>query len=155
MAMDDVAERDRYWLRYAFDLARRSVLAGDQPFGAVLVGPAGTPLIEAMNTRTTDLVGHAETSVARQAAISLPLDLLAQSTLYSSTEPCLMCAGAIGWSGVGTVVFGLSQARMNTIPGGAPRFPRTLSLRDLLGGLQPAVIIRGPLLEDEALGLHL
>ena len=66
-----------------------------------------------------------------------------------------MCAGAVAWSSIGTVVFGLSQRRLNEIPAPrAPRFRVPTDLRQLLSGVQPGVNVRGPLLETEALVPH-
>ena len=152
-----VSEADGQWLRYAFALAATAREAGDQPFGAALVGPDGTLLAEALNTRNLerDIIAHAETNLVRRAVHLMSLEELAGCTLYASTEPCLMCAGAIAWSGIGTVVFGCSQRRLMSIPAlRPPRFRVPTDLHDLLSGLQPPITIRGPLLEDEAMAPH-
>ncbi|MGH2609412.1 MAG: nucleoside deaminase, partial [Tepidiformaceae bacterium] len=151
---DSVSEADARWLRYAFELAMKAREAGDQPFGAALVGADGELIAEALNTRNLDrdLAAHAEMNLVRRAVHLVPLEGLARCTLYASTEPCLMCAGVIAWGGIGTIVFGCSQARLMSIPGPRPpRFRVPTNLRELLAGVQPAVTIRGPLLEDEAM----
>lgn len=63
------SEADFMWLRRSFELARLSREAGDQPFGALLVGPDGTLLAEVLNTRNIerDLLAHADGNVARPA----------------------------------------------------------------------------------------
>jgi tRNA(Arg) A34 adenosine deaminase TadA len=148
---------DARWLRYSFELARRSRESGDQPFAAVLVGQDGELVLEAMNSRNRerDIAAHAEMMLVRQAVKAVPLADLPRTTLYASTEPCMMCAGVIAWSRIGTVVFGLSQVRLNAIPTTMPpRFGRPTRLNELLDGLVPSVAVRGPLLEEEAMAPH-
>jgi tRNA(Arg) A34 adenosine deaminase TadA len=148
---DGVSETDARWLRYSFDLAMQARGAGDQPFGAALVAADGQLLAQALNTRNLDrdLVAHAEANLVRKAVHLVPLAELASCTVYSSSEPCIMCAGVIAWSGVGTVVYGCSQARLMSIPGPhPPRFRVPTDIRVLLAGVQPPVAFRGPLHED-------
>ncbi|MFN0093240.1 MAG: nucleoside deaminase [Dehalococcoidia bacterium] len=150
-------DADLEFLRQAFALAVESVEAGDQGFGALLAAPDGLVLLRAHQTRTRtgDCTSHAETTLVREASIRWPRDLLASSTLYSSTEPCPMCAGSIGWSGIGRVVFGLSQARMYTVwPEAKPRFTAMGLSRLILESLNPPILLAGPLLEDEGLEAH-
>jgi tRNA(Arg) A34 adenosine deaminase TadA len=154
---EPVSEQDAWWLRYAFELAVRSREAGDQPFGAVLVGADGELVAEALNTRNLerDLAAHAEMNLVRRAVHLVRLEELARCTLYSSSEPCLMCAGVIAWSGIGTVVFGGSQRALMSIPvPRPPRFRVPTDIHQLLSGVQPPVTIRGPLLEEEAMAPH-
>ena len=155
--MDACSAHDARWLRYSFELARRSRDDGDQPFAAILVGHDDDLILEALNSRNKerDIAAHAEMNLVRQAVQVVPFAGLPGTTLYASTEPCMMCAGAIAWSGIGTIVFGLSQVRLNQIPvGRPPRFSRPTRLAELLDGLAPPVVVRGPLLEEEALGPH-
>jgi tRNA(Arg) A34 adenosine deaminase TadA len=99
-------------LRRAFDVARRSRAAGDHPFGSVLADGAGRALIEQGNGFTSeggDRTAHAERILASRAARTYDLAFLARCTLYTSAEPCAMCAGAIYWAGIGRVVYGQSE----------------------------------------------
>ncbi|MFG6402346.1 MULTISPECIES: nucleoside deaminase [unclassified Microbacterium] len=107
---DTAAETDRAYLDQAIALARAARDRGDHPFGAIVVTPAGT-IVEGMNSVLTehDPTGHAETNLVRRAAATLEAVELAAATLYTSTEPCAMCAGAIYWSGIGRVVYALSE----------------------------------------------
>jgi tRNA(Arg) A34 adenosine deaminase TadA len=104
----DASPIDLHHLARAVELARDARARGDHPFGAVLVTAEGT-VVEAMNSVTTanDPTGHAETNLVRFSA-SLGSEVLAASTLYTSTEPCAMCAGAIYWAGIGRMVYALS-----------------------------------------------
>jgi tRNA(Arg) A34 adenosine deaminase TadA len=151
-ALDDEA-----FLRRTFDVARRSRAHGNHPFAAILVGPDGDVLIEAENgyLPDRDMTGHAERLLATQAAKTLDVGLLARCTIYCSAEPCAMCAGAIYWSGIGRVVFGLSERRLKQITANHPENP-TLDLpcRTVFEAGQRPVEVIGPLLEDEAAALH-
>ena len=105
---------DEYYISLALDIARRARSAGNHPFGALLVGADGEVLLEAENTVMTehDCTGHAETNLMRLASTRFSLDILSGCTLYTSTEPCAMCAGAIYWGGINRVVYGLLKFRL-------------------------------------------
>src|SRR5215471_19067222 len=120
--MDGVSERDEHFLRLSFAVARRSLTRGNHPFGCVLVDADGKVLTEAENGYMPDHDGtaHAERLAATQACRTLSRDVLAAATLYSSAEPCAMCAGAIYWAGIGRVVYGLSEHRPRAVTGNHP-----------------------------------
>ncbi len=151
------AERDDYFLRRSFEVASRARAHGNHPFGAVLVDQNGNVLLEAENgyMPTHDGTAHAERLLATQACTTLGADVLAKATLYSSAEPCAMCAGAIYWAGIGRVVYGLSEQRLRGVTGDHPENP-TLDLpcREVFRSGQRAIEVVGPLLEDEAEALH-
>src|ERR1700741_3557189 len=102
-----------------------------------------------------DGTAHAERLLATGACRALPADVLARCTMYSSAEPCAMCAGAIYWAGIGRLVYGLSERRLKTITGDHAENP-TLDLpcRVVFASGQRAVEVIGPLLEDEAAAVH-
>ena len=153
----DPIERDEHFLRRSFDVARRAMGHGNHPFGAILVDAGGRVLIETENgyMPSHDGTAHAERLLATQACTSLGADVLRTSTLYSSAEPCAMCAGAIYWAGIGRLVYGLSENRLRAITGDHPENP-TLNLpcRQVFESGQRQVEVVGPLLEDEAAALH-
>ena len=155
--MDDQSKRDEFYLRRTFDASHRAMANGNHPFGAVLVDSEGRLLLEAENgfMPSHDGTAHAERLLCSAAATSLPAAVLAGSTLYSSAEPCAMCAGAIYWVGIGRVVFGLGESRLKAITGAHPENP-TLDLpcRTVFAAGQKAIEVIGPLLEDEAAALH-
>ncbi|WP_439369612.1 nucleoside deaminase [Bradyrhizobium sp. PMVTL-01] len=155
--MDDAAGRDEHFLRLSIAVARRSLTHGNHPFGCILVDADGEVLIEAENGYMPDHDGtaHAERLAATQACRTLDRDVLAKATLYSSAEPCAMCAGAIYWAGIGRVVYGLSERRLRGVTGNHPENP-TLDLpcRDVFASGQRPTEVVGPLLEDEAAALH-
>jgi tRNA(Arg) A34 adenosine deaminase TadA len=145
------------FLRKSFAVARRARTHGNHPFGAILVGPDGGVLIERENgyMPDRDMTAHAERLLATAASRTLAPQVLARCTLYSSAEPCAMCAGAIYWAGIGRVVFGLSERRLRAITGDHAENP-TLDLpcRTVFAAGQRVVEVIGPLLEDEAAALH-
>jgi tRNA(Arg) A34 adenosine deaminase TadA len=148
---------DEHFLRRSFDVARRAMTHGNHPFGAILVDDGGKVLIEAENgyMPAHDGTGHAERLLATQACTTLGADVLRGATLYSSAEPCAMCAGAIYWAGIGRVVYGLSEHRLRAVTGNHPENP-TLDLpcREVFKSGQRATEVVGPMLEDEAEALH-
>jgi tRNA(Arg) A34 adenosine deaminase TadA len=154
---NDVGGRDADFLRRSFAVAHRSVSHGNHPFGAILVDADGHVLIEAENgyMPARDATAHAERLIATQACTSLAPEIRASATLYSSAEPCAMCAGAIYWAGIGRVVYGLSERRLRDITGNHPENP-TLDLpcREVFASGQRPTELVGPLLEDEAAALH-
>jgi tRNA(Arg) A34 adenosine deaminase TadA len=157
IAAPAAAERDEYFLRRSFDVARRSITHGNHPFGAILVSSEGKVLLEVENgfMPAHDGTAHAERLLATDACRTLSREERSKATLYSSAEPCAMCAGAIYWAGIGRVVYGLSEHRLRGITGNHPENP-TLDLpcRDVFGRGQRPTEVVGPLLEDEAEALH-
>jgi len=155
-----VTEQDERHLRHAIALAGEARASGNHPFGALLVDGRDEVLTLARNSVVTDAdpTGHAETNLVRQAgalAAGQGLDL-ASCTLYTSTEPCAMCAGAIYWSGIGRVVYALAEVDLLAITGsGHPDNP-TLALpcRQVFACGSHPVVVDGPALEDEAHLVH-
>jgi tRNA(Arg) A34 adenosine deaminase TadA len=145
------------FLRRAFAVARRARTRGNHPFGAILVSATSDVLIETENgyLPDRDMTAHAERLLATQASKQFDSEVLAGSSLYSSAEPCAMCAGAIYWAGIGRVVFGLSERRLKTVTGDHAENP-TLDLpcRTVFATGQRHVEVIGPLLEEEAAALH-
>jgi tRNA(Arg) A34 adenosine deaminase TadA len=148
---------DAGFVRRSFEVARRAQALGNHPFGALLVGPDGKVLLAQGNgyMPRRDMTGHAERLLCTRASQRIPQEVLAGSTLYSSAEPCAMCAGAMYWAGIGRLVYGLSEARLKAITGDHPENP-TLALpcRRVFAAGQRATEVVGPLLEDEAAALH-
>jgi tRNA(Arg) A34 adenosine deaminase TadA len=152
-----LAQRDAHFLRRSFVIARRAMTHGNHPFGAMLVDAGGKVLLEAENgyMPAHDGTAHAERLLATMACTTIAPGILRDATLYSSAEPCAMCAGAMYWAGIGRLVYGLSEHRLRDITSNHPENP-TLNLpcRDVLGSGQRPTEVVGPLLEDEAAALH-
>jgi len=142
---------DETWLRRAIALSAQSRQAGNHPFAALVVALDGAILGQAQNAHHTDRTCHAEMLALKDASASWPIERLRSATLYTSAEPCAMCAGAAYWVGVGRVVYGLSEEHLLQLTGSHPDNP-TLSLpcRAVFAAGQRPVEVVGPLLEDEA-----
>lgn len=147
------------YLRLAIGIAAESRASGNHPFGALLVGPQGEVLLSCGNTFARDRgVGHAETNVARAAARQYDPAFLERCTLFSSVEPCCMCAGACYWAGIGTVVYGLSERRLAQLTGdNAENLTLDLSCHQVFAAGQRPVAVRGPFpeLEEEIVKDHI
>ena len=145
---------DEALLRRAFDVARRAREGGDHPFGSVLADGEGNLVMEQGNGYTSegrDRTAHAERLLASRAARAYDLGFLARCTLYTSAEPCAMCAGAIYWAGIGRVVYGQTEKGLKEQTGAHEENP-TLDLpcgMVFSAGQRPTEVV-GPLLEDEA-----
>lgn len=151
--MTRFAERDADHLRRAMALAREARKEGNAPFGAVLIGGDGRVLAEGKNTVNTegDVTGHAETNLIQAVSRSVDARTLASSTLYASAEPCAMCSGAIFWSGVGRVVYGLSAGRIYELfPPDEENPVMRLPCREVLATGTRRTEVVGPALEEEA-----
>jgi tRNA(Arg) A34 adenosine deaminase TadA len=150
--------QDHDYLRRAIALSQRARDLGNHPFGALIVGAEGEMLAEAMNRSVPgkgDATGHAELEAVRHASAIHDAATLRTATLYSSAEPCAMCAGAIYWGGIGRVVYALSEERLRVFTGAHPENP-TLSLpcREVFARGQRPVEVIGPWLEEEAAAIH-
>jgi tRNA(Arg) A34 adenosine deaminase TadA len=141
-------------LRAAFALALRAREAGNLPFGCVVSDSSGNVVIEQANKALVpvrDPTAHAETLAAGLAARLFEPGDLEGFTLYSSAEPCAMCAGAIYWAGIGRVVFGLSERDLLQVTGDNPDNPTMdLPCRTVFAAGQRVVEVIGPELVDEA-----
>ena len=138
-------------MREALAIARRARAHGNRPFGALLVAGNGAVLAVAENTQLTDvqMLAHAEMNLLQRVVKELSPDVLEASTLYTSAEPCAMCAGAIFWSGIGRLVYGLSGDRLHQLCGFSPKM-LVASAREILARAGRKIEVVGPVLEIEA-----
>ncbi|MEO7496327.1 MAG: nucleoside deaminase [Massilia sp.] len=153
--MKNLDARDHVFLSRVMALAQRSRDEGHHPFAALVVGADGQVIAEAINASSEDRTAHAEMNALRIASRRHAPAQLAGATLYSSAEPCAMCAGGAYWSGVGRVVYALSEASLLALTGSDPENP-TLSLpcREVFARGQRPTEVHGPLREDEARAAH-
>jgi tRNA(Arg) A34 adenosine deaminase TadA len=144
-------------LKLSISVARRAREHGNHPFGAVLVDEQDRVLLQAENTVVTgrDVTGHAETNLVRLATGQFSPEQLARCTLYSSTEPCAMCAGAIHWSQIGRVVYALSETDLYDMIGSSPDH-LLLPCREVFAHTQRPIEVQGPIsvLQAEARAVH-
>jgi len=106
------------FMRLAIEEAWKGHDAGEQPFAAVIVRD-GVVLGRGHNMQnsTFDATAHGETLVIRNTTVQHRMHKLTGCTLYSTCEPCAMCAGAILNSGISTLVLGARLAKMKDFPG--------------------------------------
>jgi tRNA(Arg) A34 adenosine deaminase TadA len=156
--VEQVTEQDLVFLRQAIELARAARNDGRHPFGALIVNERGETVVAARNNAVRpkgDPTQHAEMLACGQAAQLLSEEALARCTLYTSTEPCAMCAGAIYWIGVGRVVFALPETGLMRYTGSHDENPTLdLACREVFARGQKPIAVVGPLLEDEAGKVH-
>lgn len=149
---------DARYLRRAIALADEGRLRGNRPFGAVVVGGGGEVLAEAFcsTAETGDCTCHAEVNTVREVSSRYSRSELSAATLYSSAEPCVMCAGAIFWSNIGRVVFGIDAASLRSFRGDRlDQRDAELSCRDVFAAAPSQIVCVGPVLVDEARRSHL
>ncbi|MGA9533517.1 MAG: nucleoside deaminase [Anaerolineales bacterium] len=155
---ENLPDRDEELLRRTFALATAARGAGNHPFGALLADPNGDIVLEALNTVVIDgdVTAHAERNLITKASMELGADSLREHTLYSSTEPCPMCAGAIHWGGVGRIVYGLSQEGLYAMSAsGDPAESFLLGCRQVFAASGHDVKVVGPCLEAGARQPHI
>jgi tRNA(Arg) A34 adenosine deaminase TadA len=135
-------------LRRANEVAARAMSLGRHPFGAILIAPDGeTVLAEQGNV---DTVNHAESVLARTAALNYSAEYLWQCTLVTTAEPCAMCAATQYWAHIGKLVYGMTEQRLLQLTGNHNENP-TLALpcREVFARGQKAIDVIGPVAEVE------
>lgn len=153
-----LAPRETELLREAIALAADARARGRHPFGALVADEHGQVVVRAGNNSMPpegDPTQHAELVACAQAARRLPPERLARCTLYTSAEPCCMCAGAVYWCGIGRVVYALAEHTLLGLTGAHPENPTfALPCREVFARGQRRVEVIGPVLEDEAALAH-
>lgn len=118
---------DIRFMRTALDEARRAMECDEVPIGAVVVSK-GRIIGRGHNLTETlaDVTAHAEMQALTAATATLGGKYLSGCTLYVTVEPCLMCAGAIGWAQVSRIVYGCADPKRGytTIVARPPFHPR-------------------------------
>ncbi len=152
-------ETDTMLLRRAIALAAEARARGDRPFAAVIADAGGAVLAEAGSMQGRSGAGtlaHSEmNALAAVVAAGVPRQVLRAGTMYSSGEPCAMCAAAAFYAGVGRVVFGLSAAAILHLRNAqAHTAGLNLSCRAVLETAAEPVMVVGPCLEAEAAVPH-
>ena len=143
-------------LRRANEVAARAKSLGRHPFGAILVAADGETVLA--DQGNVDTVNHAESVLARTAALNYSADTLWQCTLVTTVEPCAMCAATQYWANIGHLVYGMTEARLLQLTGNHAENP-TLNLpcRHVFARGQKTIEVMGPVtaMEDEIAALHL
>jgi tRNA(Arg) A34 adenosine deaminase TadA len=139
-------------IRHAIELARQARAAGNHPFGALLAID-GSIVLTAQNTVNTDRdpTAHAETNLVAEAIRRLSRDTIRRSVLYTSCEPCAMCAGKIYWAGIRSLAYALPAVELAALA----RRDFVIPCAELFARAAEPVTITGPWLLDEAREVHL
>lgn len=110
--MESQTEKDERYMRLALAEAETAQEAGEIPIGAVVVC-RDRVIARSHNLTETlhDVTAHAEMQAITAAANQLGGKYLAECTLYVTVEPCVMCAGALGWAQVRRIVYGCGDEK--------------------------------------------
>lgn len=146
-------------LKEANKVAMRSVESGNNPFGAILIDKDGNILLESGNLEKTLGVAtaHAELKLCELASKKYNKEFLNTTTLITTVEPCAMCSGAIYWTGIGRVVYGISEADLKILTGDDLRNPTmALDCRKVLSSGQRDITVEGPIndVKDKIIKIH-
>ena len=128
---------DEQYMRIALDEARQALEADEVPKGAVIVSPRGNIIGRGHNLTESlgDVSAHAEMQAITAAASTLGGKYLTGCTLYVTVEPCLMCAGAIGWAQLSRIVYGAADDKRgyrSFLPERSPFHPRATVTEGIL-----------------------
>jgi len=151
-----MSENDLKFIKAAIDVAWKARDKGNHPFGAILVDEQWDKIMVAENSVVTDqdVTGHAELNLVRAATKKFDPEFLAKCSIYTSTEPCPMCAGAIYWGNVRRVVYGLSEGGLYELIGDDNEEVLNLPCRELFDYGFKTIEVIGPILEEEAKKVH-
>ncbi|KAL2861633.1 cytidine deaminase-like protein [Aspergillus pseudodeflectus] len=143
-----ISQTDITHLNRCIALAREALVAGDSPFGSILVSSNGTILKEERNRiiTTNDVTAHPELRLVQWAQKTLSPAERAASTVYTSGEHCPMCATAHAFAGMGRIVYAASTEQLVQWRGewGVPLGPvAPLGIREVVPGL----VVEGPVQE--------
>ncbi|UPM45112.1 nucleoside deaminase [Halocatena salina] len=135
-------------LRRTFELAREAADRGDKPFGSVLVYEDDVIMADSNREITEeDIRRHPELHLAYRACRELGPDKRAETVMYTSTEPCPMCAGGMVAAGFDRVVYSVGGNEISEFTGTEP----SVRSAEILDGVSDIV---GPLLNEEGRQIH-
>lgn len=132
-------ETDEKFMRLALAEAAKAMELDEIPIGAVIVSQKGNIIGRGHNLTESlvDVTAHAEIQAITAAAQTIGGKYLQDCTLYVTVEPCIMCAGAIGWAQLKRIVYGAPDDkrgyRVFTAGGKSPFHPRAEVVGGVLG----------------------
>lgn len=139
---------EKRFMRRAIELAREAAGRGDNPFGSVLVHDGEVVMEDSNRVLTEDDVRrHPELELARLAVREFEPEIREETTMYTSTEPCPMCAAGMRYAGFDWVVYATSGPEIAKFTGHDPG----VRASEILDGVTE---VEGPLCHEEALALH-
>lgn len=153
-------QEHEFYLRRCIGISREARKNGNTPFGAILVDSDGNIVMEQGNIEITEKIctGHAETTLAARASHEFSKDFLWNCTLYTTAEPCAMCAGAIYWANIGRVVYGMTEKQLLQLTGSDEQNPTfDLPCREVFARGQKEIQVIGPVdsVAAEAAEVHM
>jgi tRNA(Arg) A34 adenosine deaminase TadA len=152
---DPSSDQMQRHLKQANKVAKTAMDDGHHPFGAVLVAADNETVM--MEQGNIDSVAHAESTLAQRAAKQFTPDELWGMTLYTTAEPCVMCAGTQYWANIGRMVYGMSERQLLDLTGNHTENP-TLDVpsRYVFSRGQKAIRVWGPIdaVVEEIAALH-
>ncbi|EPY53091.1 cytosine deaminase [Schizosaccharomyces cryophilus OY26] len=153
---DILSEKDLKYLRQAIEISADARKHGQHPFGCIIVDENDKVVTTAENqVPSGDASQHAELRAVSIITKLKDAQTLGNCTLYTSTEPCVMCSGAIVWSGIGRIVFGLSNESLNKLAKLNPKnWYITMNTKEIAERASRPVQVLGPFIEDEAVIPH-
>lgn len=152
-------ERHLEYLRRCIEVSKQARASGNTPFGSILVDPAGHVLWEQGNVEMTEhnCTGHAERTLMENVSKRYSKEELWRCTMYTTAEPCAMCAGSIYWGNVGRVVYGIAEKRLAELTGDDARnLTLDLPCREVFASGRKPIVVIGPFpeIEDEVVAVH-
>lgn len=153
----DMDNKDKELLKKCVVIAHEAMEKGNHPFGALLADKDGKVLLTQGNEFTLGgSAYHAETILVMKAARLYDPDFLSTCTLYTNFEPCCMCTGAVYWSNIGRICFGMTEAELLRCTGDNEENPTfDLSSREVVSHGQKKIVIDGPTDDEELKALIL
>jgi tRNA(Arg) A34 adenosine deaminase TadA len=150
MEFEDIGlgQLDEKFIRKVYSIALESAESGFGPFGAILV-KEGKIVSSSVDKciQYSDPTSHAELALISDFCRKSQRISLEGYALYCNVEPCVMCSGAIHWSRISKVVFGVSQAILQSVSRGNVK----PGCRELINIGNEGIEIIGPVLEEEGL----
>ncbi len=110
MSSEEQIGKDKFYMGHALMLAEEAFKKGEVPVGAVIVC-RDKIIARAYTEALIDVTAHAEMQAITMSANELGGKYLQDCTLYVTVEPCVMCAGALGWAQIRRVVYGCSDEK--------------------------------------------
>jgi tRNA(Arg) A34 adenosine deaminase TadA len=133
----------------ANEVAKKVMEEGRHPFGAILVADDHETVL--MEQGNIDTVNHAESTLARRAAEVYSPEKLWGYTLYTTCEPCAMCAGTQYWANIGRLVFGMTEHQLMDFTGAHEENPTmNVPCRYVFENSQKEIKVIGPV--EEVIG---
>jgi tRNA(Arg) A34 adenosine deaminase TadA len=142
-------------LQRANEIAIRARQFGHHPFGAILVAPDHEAVL--LEQGNVDTVNHAEAVLVRIAHMNFSPEYLWECTLYTTAEPCVMCAGTMYWANIGRLVYGISEVKLLELTGNHEHNPTMdIPCRYVFEHSQKNIRVWGPFVEveDEIAAIH-